>query len=369
MATNFLINGSEFSDNFIPKDRFTQGGLWCWGYNGYYQFGDGAVLTSAVVPISPNPGKDWKQISVGDMHSGAIKTNGTLWNWGYNSYRLAVGDVGSRAEPTQVGVNTNWQQVSCGKYISGAVKSDGTLWVWGGNSIPLGNGLSNQLNPTQITGTNWKLISAGGYHFAGIKTDGTLWTWGANYYGENGDGTTTYTFSPNQVPGTNWKLIDTGNYYSAQLGIKTDGTLWSWGRNHYGQLGDGTGTNRSSPVQIAGTTWKMAVSFKYHCAGIKTDGTLWTWGDNTYGQLGDGTTTGRNSPVQIAGTNWKTVGLKDGAMSAIKTDGTLWSWGGGFLGDNTSNSYSSPVQIYGGGTNWKMVTGGNYYMLAIRDDF
>ena len=473
MATNFLINGAEFSDNFIPRDKFTQGGLWCWGYNGYYQFGDGAVLNSAVVPISPNPGKDWKQISVGDMHSGAIKTNGTLWNWGYNSYRLAVGDATNRAEPTQVGANTNWIQVSCGKYISGAVKSDGTLWVWGGNSIPLGNGLSNQLNPTQITGTNWKLISAGGYHFAGIKTDGTLWTWGANYYGENGDGTTTYTFSPNQVPGTNWKLIDTGNYYSAQLGIKTDGTLWSWGRNHNGQLGDGTYTNKSSPVQIygggtnwkmavsfkyhcagiktdgtlwtwganyygengdgtttytfspnqvpgtnwklidtgnyysaqlgiktdgtlwswgrnhngqlgdgtytnksspvqiygGGTNWKMAVSFKYHCAGIKTDGTLWTWGDNTYGQLGDGTTTGRNSPGQIAGTNWKTVGLKDGAMSAIKTDGTLWSWGGGLLGDNTQISKSSPVQIYSGGTNWKMVTGGNYYMLAIRDDF
>ena len=322
MATNFLINGSEFSDNFIPRDKFTQGGLWCWGTNATYQFGDGAVLANANSPISPNSGKNWKQISVGNMASAAIKTDGTLWNWGYNSYRLAVGDIYSRAEPEKIGANTNWQQVNCGAYVSGAIKTDGTLWMWGGNSLPLGNGLTNQLLPTQVTGTNWKLISCGAYNVAAIKTDGTLWTWGGNGYGELGDGTTVDKATPIQVPGTNWKLIDTGNYNSAQLAIKTDGTLWSWGRNNHGQLGDGTGTNRSSPVQITGN-WKMAASFQFHSAAIKTDGTLWTWGRNQYGQLGDGTTTGSNSPVQI----------------------------------------------YGGGTNWKMINGGSYYMLAIRDDF
>jgi len=365
MATNFLINGSEFSDNFIPRDAFTQGGLWCWGmspgWQGQVQFGDGGVLSLATSPISPNSEKNWKQITVGLWHSSAIKTDGTLWSWGYNSGRLGTGDTGNRGEPTKIGSGTNWKQVSSGRQHNTGIKTDGTLWTWG-------VGYTNA--PVQFeTGTNWKLGSAGTYHFAGIKTDGTLWTWGANYYGELGDGTTVDKATATQIPGTNWKTISTGQYWSAQLGVKTDGTLWSWGRNHYGQLGDGTGTNRSSPVQITGTTWKMAVSYTFLSAAIKTDGTLWTWGRNNLGQLGDGTTTNRNSPVQVPGTNWKTIGLKDSAMTAIKTDGTLWTWGSGYTGDGTSNSYSSPVQIYGGGTNWKMVTGGGYYMLSIRDDF
>ena len=153
------------------------------------------------------------------------------------------------------------------------------------------------------------------------------------------------------------------------------GGLWSCGRNNNGQLGDSTITGRSSPVQTiaGGTNWKQVATGYYHTAAIKTDGTLWSWGRNQFGQLGDSTITGRSSPVQTitGGTNWKQVACTRSNTAAIKTDGTLWTWGFnifGQLGDITNTDKSSPVQTITGGTNWKQVSCGYSNTIAIKDD-
>ena len=154
---------------------------------------------------------------------------------------------------------------------------------------------------------------------------GTLWSWGSNYTdGQLGDDITYYKSSPVQTVsgGTNWKSVAAGAYNSAA--IKTDGTLWLWGYNAFGQLGTNSTERRSSPVQTVsgGKNWKSVSGSAYHTAAIKTDGTLWTWGWNEYGQLGHNSVTSRSSPVQTvsAGTNWKSVDCSGAGVAAIKDD-------------------------------------------------
>ena len=177
---------------------------------------------------------------------------------------------------------------------------------------------------TIAAGTNWKQVSSGRHHTAAIKTDGTLWLWGRNSYGQLGDNTIAAKSSPVQTiaGGTNWKLVGCGQYHIAA--IKTDGTLWLWGQNSFGRLGDNTVVNKSSPVQTisAGTNWKQVSSGAYHTAAIKTDGTLWTWGYNNFGTLGDNTVANRSSPVQTiaGGTNWKLVSGGSYHTAAIRED-------------------------------------------------
>ena len=209
-----------------------------------------------------------------------------------------------------------------------------------------------------------------------------LYSWGRNNVGQLGLNNTTYYSSPKQVGSlANWLKISGG--YRAGASIKTDGTLWTWGDGTNGQLGLGNTTTYSSPKQVGAlTAWSTISTGKsvQTMSAIKTDGTLWTWGRNQLGQLGDGTTTGSNSPEQIygGGTNWKTVSNGYFTTSALKTDGTLWCWGyngdvnvyglWGTVGDGTSIHRSSPVQISGGGTNWKVVAMGGKQAIAIRDD-
>ena len=199
-----------------------------------------------------------------------------------------------------------------------------------------------------------------------------LWTWGYNVHGELGDGTTTSRSSPGTTAGggTNWKQVAGRTYHTAA--IKTDGTLWTWGYNGYGVLGDGTLTSRLSPITTAGggTNWKQVSCGVFHTAAVKTDGTLWTCGYNGYGGLGDGTTTSRRSPGTTAGggTNWKQVACGFAHTAAIKTDGTLWTWGSNAYGGLGVPDYrSSPGTTAGGGTNWKQVALGNYHTAAISE--
>jgi alpha-tubulin suppressor-like RCC1 family protein len=187
-----------------------------------------------------------------------------------------------------------------------------------------------------------------------------------------GDNSQTDRSSPVQTVagGTDWKQVSCGSHHSA--GIKDDGSLWLWGSNAQGQLGDNTTTRRSSPVQtVAGGTWKLVSCGNYHTAAIKNDGTLWTWGNNVQGQLGTGSGSTVSSPVQTvaAGTDWKQVFCgPQNNTAAIKIDGTLWTWGSnsaGQLGDNSlSSSRSSPVQTVAYGSNWKQVSLGQAHAAA-----
>jgi alpha-tubulin suppressor-like RCC1 family protein len=216
-------------------------------------------------------------------------------------------------------------------------------------------------------------VACGYRHTAAVKTDGTLWCWGNDSYGQLGDNSSTVRSSPvtTVAGGTNWKQVSCGGYHTAA--IKTDGTLWTWGLNTFGKLGDNTASSRSSPVTTAGggTNWKQVAGGVNHTAAIKTDGTLWTWGRNADGQLGDNTLVSKSSPVTTVagGTNWKQVAGGGSHTAAIKTDGTLWTWGSnanGRLGDNTATTRSSPVQPVGSFTNWKQVAATNMTMGIVQ---
>ena len=199
-----------------------------------------------------------------------------------------------------------------------------------------------------------------------------MWAWGKNTFGNVGDGTTIDKSSPVQIGAlTTWSIINTNEWFSAA--IKTDGTLWTWGRNYKGALGLGDETNRSSPVQVGAlTTWsRIEGSREGQFLAIKTDGTLWGWGLNTNGRLGLGNTTYYSSPKQIGAlTNWVYSSIKLSNAVALKSDGTLWVWGQNYkgalgLGDETNRS--SPVQV-GALTTWSKVAAGSFQGTAIKTD-
>jgi alpha-tubulin suppressor-like RCC1 family protein len=302
-----------------------------------------------------------------------------LWLWGSNSYGKLGDNTGTdRSSPVQtITGGANWKQVACGREHTAAVKTDGTLWLWGENTFGnLGNGngyiLYSSPAETITGGTDWKQVACGYIHTAAIKTDGTLWLWGGNAYGQLGDDTTDNRSSPVQTVtgGTDWKQVACGDSFT--VAIKTDGTLWTWGYNGYGQLGDDTTDTKLSPVQTiaGGTNWHQVACGYRHTAAVKNDGTLWTWGRNYNGQLGDDTTDNKSSPVQAitGGTNWKQVACGREHTAAVKADGTLWAWGRnayGRLGDGTGTGRSSPVQTIMRGTIWKQVACGREHTAAI----
>ncbi len=276
----------------------TDGTLWAWGLNNYGQLGDGTTIYKSS-PVQIGTDTNWAFIAAGYTNSFGIKTDGTLWAWGDNSYsQLGDGTSINKSFPIQIGTDTNWSSVDSGYRHSIGIKSNGTLWAWGTLLI----GTINNSSPVQIgINTNWVSVSAGLDHSFGVKSNGTLWAWGYNMAGQLGDGTTNSKSSPVQIgTDTNWKSVTAG--YMTSLGVKTGGTLWAWGLNDYGQLADGTTISKSYPVQIGiNTNWDLPVAnFSSNSSlGIKTDGTLWAWGRNNYGQLGDGTTINKSSPEWI----------------------------------------------------------------------
>jgi len=392
MAGNYTINDADLDRFYMSTTTLINkyvktGSLWMWGYNGLGGLGDNTGINRSSPVQTVASGTNWNQLSTANWSAGGIKTDGTLWTWGYNNYgQLGDNTVTAYQSPVQtVAGGTNWKQLAIGIQHSACIKTDGTLWTWGrGSAGQLGDNTNiGKSSPVQTisSGNFWKQVAVGYQITAAIKTDGTLWTWGRNdsSYNQLGDGFTISRSSPVQTvaSGTNWSQVTCGAYSMAA--VKTDGTLWAWGRNDQGQLGDNTLISRYSPVQTiaGGTNWKQASAGMFNTACIKTDGTLWMWGGNNSGSLGDNTRTARSSPVQTAagGTNWRQVSALNIAgggpnmTACIKTDGTLWTWGDntyGNLGDNTTIAKSSPVQTAAGGTNWKQVNAGGYTNGAIH---
>ena len=261
-------------------------------------------------------------------------------------------------------------------------------WGSGDDGILAQNSLTKYSSPTQVPGTTWSTLT-GGFSFdsrGAIKNDGTLWMWGKNDQGQLGQNDRVSDSSPVQIPGTTWSNVSAGGDQGrCALAIKTDGTLWSWGGNHVGNLGlneaggpsetGNPGNQYSSPVQIPGTTWKDVSNGADYVLATKTDGTAWAWGENGAGQLGLTNKTDRSSPTQIPGTTWSymVAGNPFNSMG-VKTDGTFWTWGlgnNGALGQNNLTGYSSPKQVPG--TTWSnthptKLSAGFYRGFAIKTD-
>jgi len=293
---------------------------------------------------------------------------------------LEIGQVYDISYPSGVITNMAGDSYVGTAYTFIARESNRTLHSWGLNSqgqLGLGNVTDSATSISQIPGTNWVHVDGGSKNSsaqAGIKADGTLWAWGNNSYGFLGQNNVVQYSSPVQIPGTTWSICSS-NFMNIAA-VKTDGTLWVWGRNTDGALGQSSTVHYSSPVQIPGTTWSqnqmasLSVGDR-QIAAIKTDGSLYTWGRNDAGVLGNNTSTGAgghiSSPIQIPGT-WSIINLSGFNCNAgVKSNGELYTWGSnesGRLGLNQPDnaSYSSPVQIPG--TTWK-TTGASLKMERI----
>lgn len=353
--------------------------LYTWGYNTAGQLGLGNTTNYS----SPKQVGSllWNDVSCGQAFTAAIRSDGTMWCWGTNaSGQLGDGTTVAKSSPVQVGALTTWARVWAGSSFCLATRTDGTLWAWGYNgSGGLGDGTTvNKSSPVQVGAlTDWGGGTAKAANVVTfLKADGTLWSWGSGVYGGLGDGTATPKSSPVQIGAlSDWVGIGGGRSFG--IAARSNGTLWAWGRNNYGQLGDGTTVDKSSPIQVGAlTNWSGILStgsmnVEGGVFAVKTDGTLWAWGaKNNYGQLGDGTTLNRSSPVQIGAlTQWntnraKTAAVQRNSQGIIRDDGTMWGTGRGSGVGFPPVAVSSPVQI-GSGTKWAFIAAGGYFGAAL----
>jgi len=334
-----------------------------------------------------------QMVSAGGSHTLMIRHGGTLWAWGAGQYgRLGDGDTSNHnvAVPTQIGTVSNWVYVAAGGLHSAAIDANGDLWTWGAaGQGQLGNGTTTDSGtPTIVSEPGpWRSVSAGARHTVAIKQDGTLWAWGENAQGAIGQNSGTGQYNvPMQVPalaGNTWLDASAGGYYdggvtygSFTVGIQSDGSLWTWGWNQSGQLGNGNTSNQTAPVQIVGVStgdynWASVSTGCWDTVAIKTDGTLWGWGGNGQYQLGLGVTGDQNTPQEIStDTNWQSASAGRYHTMAIRIDGTLWGWGQndeGWLGNGTTATSQRPLQI-GTDTNWVSVSAAWYHTAAVKDD-
>lgn len=394
---NFLIASIEIKDIKLIASGWNHtlgikkdGTLWAWGGNTFGQLGAAGGADQAK-PVQVGVDTDWSAISAGKSYSLALKTNGTLWAWGLNA-KGQLGDAtnADKATPVQIGVAANWSAISAGDSFAMALKADGTLWTWGANNKgQLGVGTLVDSNiPAQVgTVATWTAVAAGYDHAVGLRNDGTIWTWGGNEAGQLAQNNTINSAIPLQVPGNNWTAIAAGGsdmpYYRNVGGVdvlrvgghtvalKGDGTMWSWGCNTFGQLGDGTNYNmvwagagtypftgneandRFLPYQIGtDTDWAKISSGAAHVVALKTDSTLWAWGLNVNGQLANGNPGMNNvQPLPVGADSylpyilpkqpWSLIAAGGYQTLALRGDGTVWSWGwngSGQLGDGSKIS-------------------------------
>jgi alpha-tubulin suppressor-like RCC1 family protein len=375
-----------------------------WGNNVNGQVGDGTTnlaLTPVDVidPSAPSGllrGVVAISASGQSFHSLALKSDGTVLSWGNNANgQLGDGNIDAKLEPLAVAGIGGIIAIGGGQQYSLALRVDGTVLTWGANAnSQLGDGTTNTritplpvLDPSSSSGflSGIVAIAAGAAFGFGIRSDGAVLGWGGNPTGQLGDGTTTNRSTPVQVtglgPGSGVVAIVTGNGFT--LALKSDGTVLAWGNNADGRLGDGTTTQRNAPVQVTGLgsgsgVVTIAAGFS-HSVAVKADGTVLAWGNNASGQLGDGTTTQRNTPVQVSG-----LGVGSGVVAvaggsgglhtlALKSDGTVLAWGNnatGQLGDGTTTSRTTPNQVtgLGPGSGVVAIAAGGSHSLALRAD-
>ncbi len=376
----------------------TDGTLWTWGDNWYGQLGNHMITAEKYNLIQESEDQNWSSMSAGGNHTAAIRRDdgGTLWTWGNNQHgQLAMGDAGAiTTSQVQESSEQNWISLTTGFEYVVAIRYDNTLWAWGDNNCgplltlncgQIGNGSTggNVLDPVQVTlevagaDNDWESVASGGWHTVAIKTDHTLWTWGLNNYGQLGDGSTDNNNTPEQVGiNSDWVSASTSDFNTAA--IRDDGTnrtLWVWGNNTYGQLGDGStdDNNHSTPVLVGSETdWESVSVSDYHIVAIR-NGVLYAWGRNNHGQLGDGTLEDRHVPTAVvipqgAPSTWSSVSTGDFHTIARGTDGSIWAWGlnnhGQLCLGTTVYQYSTPHLI--DSTNiWESVSGGDWFSVAI----
>ncbi len=357
----------------------SDGSVMAWGDNHGGQLGDNMnELTSPVAVSVPNLAGA-SQIQAGSAYCIALKSDGTALAWGDNADgQLGNGGHGKRDAPQMVAGVGDILQTSGGYYHQLVLQPNGTVWAWGANFVgQVGDGTYFERDSAvKIPGLkSITQIAGGGFHSLALKSNGTVWAWGDNYYGELGDGGSEYSSAvPVQVQGlTNVVQISSGAYSS--FAVKSDGTVWAWGDNYFGELGDGGSEYFSNvPVQVAGITGATQVSGgAFHALAIKSDGTAWAWGDNYSGELGDGGFEYYSGiPVQVQGIA-TAIQISAGYShsAALLSDGSVWTWGDNYfgeLGDGGSEYYSRVPVLVAGLPGAVQIAAGDSHVLALTMD-
>jgi alpha-tubulin suppressor-like RCC1 family protein len=295
-------------------------------------------------------------IAGGTNHCLTVCSDSTVKAWGDNYYgELGNGSNVNSVTPASVSSLTGVVSVSAGVYFSLALKEDGTVWSWGNGPLGLAGTTSSNV-PVQITSLSGiTAISAGGFFALALKSDGTVWAWGTNSSGQLGDGSNTDSNIPVQVSSLTGvvSISAAGGWYGRHaLALKNDSTVWAWGNNSDGELGDGSIISANVPVQVSILTGITSIGAgQEHSIALKNNGTVWTWGRNVFGQLGDGTYTDSPVPLQVPGlSNITAVGAGgSNYCMVLKSDGSVWMWGQnsyGELGNGTAGGDSNvPVQV------------------------
>ncbi|MDP1834097.1 MAG: hypothetical protein Q8L11_04185, partial [Candidatus Moranbacteria bacterium] len=363
------------------------GTVFCWGSNSYGQLGDNST-TQRLVPVQVVGAggvgmlSDVSQIEAGYYYTCALKNDGTVFCWGYNGTgQLGDNTIIQKLTPTQVlgvgGVGTlaDINQIAIGNAHTCALKNDNSVFCWGQNTDgQLGDStIVQKLTPVQVLGVDGvgtladvEKIESGYVHTCVVKIDGTVFCWGNNANGQLGDNTITQRTTPIQVLGVDAvgvladvNQIKGGGLYTCAL--KNDNSVFCWGYNNRGQLGDNTLVQKLTPIQVLGVgavgtladVEQIEAGYAHACAA-KTDGSLFCWGYGSFGQIGDGMTTNKLTPVQVLGVG--AVGTLTGITQvrggyahtcALGTEGAVFCWGYngmGQLGDGSTVQRTVPIQ-------------------------
>lgn len=341
----------------------SDGSLWAWGRNNRGQLGDGTYVSKSS-PVQVSYSGSLRALTSADERNFLLNDEGEIWGWGSNAFAsLGV----SYLSPTPVPSSHPWNKITGMNETTLAIATDGTLWGWGHSYHgALGVNSTHVLNQKLLSEEKWKDVSASNTVY-GIQTNGTLWTWGWGSNGELGDGSQVSRTSPVQVSSDQWRSVSVGMYAAAA--IKEDNTLWVAGANSWGTLGVGDLGHRSHLTQVGGQEWRSVDTAKgstsaAHTLAIKTDGSLWAWGYNSNGQLGDGTSgtnNNKSSPIQVgSSTDWVKIQAGSSFSVALKSDNSLWRWG--YL---SLSSTSSPIQVPG---EWIDISASRDTLLAKKVD-
>ena len=380
----------------------TTGKMWGWG-NNQYQLGDGTNVNRSY-PVAHFDARSWAGIGTGNYGGAndsetayAWDSNGTAWAWGVSNIvpdggvYLGLGGTAVRTSPSSVLGPHSFIYVTSGCVDNGntatcaaGLRTDGTIWAWGnGNIGQIGNGDSaNRYTPTSVVGgRSYVMLAVGNNAMYGLTSTGQVWAWGDNGSGQLGDFTATGRSYPVSIvgPATPHSFVQISSHGYQAFGLKDDGSAWAWGYNPYGQLGDQTTANKSSPVSVAGTHSFVKISSGGNfTAALKLDGSVWTWGYNASGELGTltagGAATYKSSPVLVVGGHsFVDISCGQSFTAALKLDGSVWTWGAntyGQLADGTSTARSSPISVVGQiqSHSFIFISQGTQTTLALKSD-